>query len=311
MPAKKPPFRIVQLSDLHLTASDDACRSEPKLFGKLEGMNAAFRSLVRCPRVRAADLLLVTGDVADRGDLASWKVFWEGVREAGIRKVRVIPGNHDVCCLGLRASDPKRRARDDLARAIDGMRLGGSEGLSFPWLARVDERIAIIGLNSNNMGNLSGITNAIGKLHLFQLSRVADFLYATRDVPVKIIALHHSPNIPAEEVELKRGLKPTGSMARMAHQIDEAGRLGLHLLSQAHRVRLVVHGHLHRAEVRKVGSVRIVGAPASTELMTVQGKRFFPFFEYTVSGRRPTVRTRLLLLDQAGTSVTEAPRKTR
>ena len=35
-------FRIVQFSDLHLTEKDNGPRSEPKLFGKLRGMNDAF-----------------------------------------------------------------------------------------------------------------------------------------------------------------------------------------------------------------------------------------------------------------------------
>ena len=40
-------FRIAHLSDLHLTEDDKARRSAPKLFGRLRGMNAAFRQIVR------------------------------------------------------------------------------------------------------------------------------------------------------------------------------------------------------------------------------------------------------------------------
>lgn len=293
MTSTQQPFRIVQLSDLHLTAKDDASRSEPKLFGALKGMNEAFRRLVHSQQVRSADLLLVTGDVTDRGDLESWKVFWDAIRSAGIREVQVIPGNHDVCCLGVRRPPSSRQRKDDLARAVKGIGLGGTKHGAFPWLARPEERIAVIGLNSNNLGNISVLDNAVGRLHLYQLSGLADMLHKVRDVPVKIIALHHSPNIPSEEVELKRGLKPSGPLNRGLHQLDPAGRMGLHLLSQTHRVRLIVHGHLHRAEVRRVGAVRIVGAPASTEPVTSQGRRVYPFFEYTITGKKPLVRTRL------------------
>ena len=66
------PFRIVQLSDLHLTGDDAASRSEPRLFGKLRGMNSVFRRLLATKLVRSADRILVTGDVADTGSLAEW-----------------------------------------------------------------------------------------------------------------------------------------------------------------------------------------------------------------------------------------------
>ena len=77
------PLRIAHLSDLHLTSSDAAARSEPRLWGRLAGMNAAFRGLLRSEHVRRADLLLVTGDVTDRGELGSWEVFWEALASCG------------------------------------------------------------------------------------------------------------------------------------------------------------------------------------------------------------------------------------
>jgi len=97
------PFKIAHLSDLHLTARDGASRSEPDLFSPLKGMNVAFRKIATSKAVQASDMVLVTGDVTDRRDIESWKGFWNTVTEAGIKgRVRVIPGNHDVCCLGAR-----------------------------------------------------------------------------------------------------------------------------------------------------------------------------------------------------------------
>jgi len=52
------PFRIVHLSDLHLTGNDGDCRSETKLFAPLRGMNQVFRRLLRARHVQDADLLL-------------------------------------------------------------------------------------------------------------------------------------------------------------------------------------------------------------------------------------------------------------
>jgi len=60
-------YRIVHLSDLHLTARDTDRRSEPKLFGPLRGMNVAFRTILRSPQINKADVVLITGDITDRG----------------------------------------------------------------------------------------------------------------------------------------------------------------------------------------------------------------------------------------------------
>ena len=108
--AKQKPFRIVHLSDLHLTRTDGARRSEPNLFKALKGMNSAFRKIVISKPIQKADIILVTGDVTDRGNIESWAVFWDGIHSAGlIDRTYVIPGNHDVCCLGIRPPG-KRKA---------------------------------------------------------------------------------------------------------------------------------------------------------------------------------------------------------
>ena len=78
------PFRIVHLSDLHLTINEGDCRSETNLFAPLRGMNKAFRRLLRTRHVQDSDLVLLTGDVTDRGDPDTWRV-----RPTGRGTVRV------------------------------------------------------------------------------------------------------------------------------------------------------------------------------------------------------------------------------
>jgi predicted phosphodiesterase len=296
-----PPYRIVHLSDLHLT-SDDACpRSEPRLLRPLRGMNATFRTLLRAPEVRSADLILVTGDVTDRGDSASWSLFARALDDARLAKrVLVIPGNHDVCCLGARL--PLLRsgyARADLDRAARGLRLAmkatpaaffkGSPGGRFPWLAVPTPELAVIGMNSNNLGNLSVISNAMGEVDYFQLERLARLLCRVRSVPVKILVLHHSPNIPGPATARRRGQPPFSALDRAGHQIPEGQRRALRLLCLSHRVRLIVHGHLHRTEDRRVSGVRVIGAPASTEpARAADGRARSAFFSYTLD--RKTLR---------------------
>ncbi len=274
------PFRIIHLSDLHLTINDGDCRSETNLFAPLRGMNQALRRLL--PHVQDADLLLVTGDVTDRGNPDTWKVFWDAVEKAGIAsRVLVVPGNHDVCCLGARLPFRKQAYREaDLQKAIDGL-TQGNQPTKFPWVRIPDPRVAIFGLNSNNLGNFTVLDNAMGEVGYYQLKALANKLHKHRDVPVKMIALHHSPNIPGVDTAIKRGQRPLGTLERLGHQIPQDQRRALLLLCLAHRVRLVLHGHLHTADDRRVSGIRIVGAPASTE---PDGRGAYRFFTYTVHG---------------------------
>ncbi len=282
---------IVHLSDLHLTADDGAPRSEPKIFGHLRGMNATFRQLVMCSLVQDADLVLVTGDVTDTGDLEAWRVFSNAVTQAGlVGKVRVVPGNHDLCCLSLRIFGSQAGWRnEDMARLKAGLRLC-SQDTKFPWAFRPAEHIVLFGLNSNNFGNRSAVENAMGQVGYYQLVAFADLLYKHRTAAVKIVALHHSPNIPWVETALKRGQEPSGPLERWLHEIPRDQRRALLLLCQTHRVRLVLHGHLHGAEDRRVAGVRIIGAPAATEPTNASGR--CEFWTYTIrpSGSRLVCR---------------------
>jgi len=270
---KDRPFTIVHLSDLHLTASDSGSRSEPKLFGKLRGMNAACRKILQTPFVREADLILVTGDVTDRGEIEAWKVFWGAVEAAGLtKKVLVVPGNHDVGCLGFRLPwRSKAYATEGLKRAIDGLRLG-NQPTKFPWAVRPNAGVVIFGLNSNNLGEFRWSGSAGGELKYFELERLAGLLSKHGDVPVKIVALHHSPNIPATETARRRGQKPLGKLERLALQIPQDQRRALRLLCHAAGVRLILHGHVHLNEDRRVGGVRIAGTCASTEPLPLSGR---------------------------------------
>jgi len=259
-------FRIVHLSDLHLTERDDAPRSEPRILGPLSGMNESFRRLIASDVVKQADLILVTGDVTDRGSLREWRLFWSILSAAGLRdRTLAIPGNHDTCNLGLWPLVGKPIVVGGLARASQGLELGCQE-TRFPWTRLVgDSRVLIVGLDSCNHGNWSVLTNAVGRLGEHQLERLARLLRRYANVPVKILTLHHSPNIPRADAERKRGVKATGILSRWGHEMPHEDRFALRLLALTHGVRLVVHGHLHRAEERRVNGVRIIGAPASTE----------------------------------------------
>ena len=159
--SKSEKYKIVHLSDLHLSSDDNASRTEPKIFGPLKRMNEAFRKIVRSTEVQEANLVIVTGDITDRGEHAAWKVFWDAIGSANlIKRTVAIPGNHDVCCLGLRFPE-KHHAAADLQKAVAGLSIG-QEHRRFPWADLREPWLVLFGLNSNNLGNLSAATNAMG-----------------------------------------------------------------------------------------------------------------------------------------------------
>jgi len=282
------PFRIAHLSDLHLTASDRAARSEPKLYGALTGMNAAFRKLAASKPVQQADLVLITGDVTDRGDLAAWEVFWQTVEDAGIKeRIRIVPGNHDLCCLGARLPKARKLYRDeDMARLHQGLAMGGHP-TRFPWAHQPDPRVVLFGLNSNNLGNFTAVTNGMGDIGYYQLKDFASLLHRHRDVPVKIVAMHHSPNIPERQTAIRRGQRPVPLLERIGHQVPQHQRQALNLLCVSHKVRLLLHGHLHTSEDRRITGVRYIGATSSTE--PVDGRLQFPTYTVSAGSHRVSI----------------------
>lgn len=256
------PLAIVHLSDLHLTAEEGAARSEPRLWGKLRGMNGRLRRILRSEPVQSADLVVVTGDVTDAGHLAAWQVMRDAAATAGLSdRLAVLPGNHDVSCLGVRA----RPAAEDFARAAAGLQ-GLGQPSRFPWSRVIDDgRVAILAVDSTRKANVTGLTNALGALGENQLIRLARLLEGHRRVPVKLLLIHHSPNIPAPATSRRRGEAPHGLVTRTLHQLEAGDRRALRVLCRAHGVRAILHGHTHDALDRRVNGVRMIGAPASTE----------------------------------------------
>jgi 3',5'-cyclic AMP phosphodiesterase CpdA len=273
---------LAHVSDLHLTAEDGAARSEVRLLGGLRGMNRNFGRLLADPPLRRADLVVVTGDVTDRGDLAAWERFWEMAETAGLAgRLAVLPGNHDVCCLGLRRTRPRV---EDWARMRAGLARGGHES-AFPWIRRLGPDAALFAVDSTNAGNASALDNARGRLGREQLVALGRALALYADVPHKFLLLHHSPNIPEAATSRRRGEAPTPWWERGAMQLDPFDRRALRLLAAVFRVKAILHGHTHDSLDRTVGGVRIVGAPAATEPDAAGALRYKLLTLYPESGR--------------------------
>jgi Calcineurin-like phosphoesterase len=86
-------LRLAHLSDLHVTEGDDVRlveRASP-------GGNAALERLLDADAVTDADLVLITGDITDRGTAVSWRCFLDAVAERELNdRVVIVPGNHDL-----------------------------------------------------------------------------------------------------------------------------------------------------------------------------------------------------------------------
>ena len=86
-------LRIAHLSDLHVNEGDSVRmveRAHP-------GGNRQLDRVLDAPPLGDADVILVTGDVTDRGTAASWRNFLDALGERELaERVVLVPGNHDI-----------------------------------------------------------------------------------------------------------------------------------------------------------------------------------------------------------------------
>jgi 3',5'-cyclic AMP phosphodiesterase CpdA len=250
---------IAHLSDLHLTSLEDGRRKEDRV----RHMNANLARLLHHEPVQKADLILITGDVSDRGELAAWNVLWSAVRKAGLdlSKILALPGNHDAACLGLRRTRPKV---EDLAIVRSGLERG-RQRRRLPYVRTfAGGDIGVFAVDSVNAGNFNLIDNAVGRIGFHQLAELGGLLRENTSIPCKLVALHHSPNIPSSATSKRRGEKATPFWQRAALQLDRVDRVGLRLLARTFEVKAILHGHTHDNLDRRVSGVRIIGTRDST-----------------------------------------------
>lgn len=86
-------LRVAHLSDLHVNEGASVRmveRAHP-------GGNRQLDRVLDAPPLGDADVILVTGDVTDRGTAASWRAFADAVEERELAdRLILVPGNHDI-----------------------------------------------------------------------------------------------------------------------------------------------------------------------------------------------------------------------
>src|SRR6185436_11457988 len=81
------------------------------------GGNRVLESLLSRPEVQEADLVLLTGDITDRGTAVSWRAALDAIAEHGLTdRTVLVPGNHDLAVVdpwgGLRSTGNRWRKND-------------------------------------------------------------------------------------------------------------------------------------------------------------------------------------------------------
>jgi 3',5'-cyclic AMP phosphodiesterase CpdA len=86
-------LRLAHLSDLHINEAREVRLVEHPM----PGGNAMLERLLASPALDEAELILITGDITDRGTAVSWSRFREALDERGLSdRVILVPGNHDL-----------------------------------------------------------------------------------------------------------------------------------------------------------------------------------------------------------------------
>ncbi|MBW4092609.1 MAG: phosphodiesterase [Proteobacteria bacterium] len=208
---------IAQLTDFHLRPPGLAANRV------VETNMLTARALRALAALRPApDAILLTGDLADRGEPGAYTLLARLLARAGLGPVFAIPGNHDD--------------RATLCAALGTPRTGG-----FLHYAIEDFPVRLVLLDTLVPGA------SHGALCAERLAWLEATLAAAPDRPT-LIAMHHPP--------FATGI---GHMDRIALAAPEDFAA---VLARHPQVRLVVCGHVHRSITTRIGAAVVCIAPS-------------------------------------------------
>lgn len=214
--------RLIQISDTHIVVPPALVSSRLNTVERLEQTVGRIAEVLA--KVGPASALLVSGDITDRGDGASFALFREIVGPLGL-PILAIPGNHD-------RREPMREAFADTACMPETGPLNWVH--DFPGLR-------VIGLDTLVEGQGGGALDA-ATLGFFE-----EALDMAREGPV-LVTLHHPPFQSGMCFMDAIGLENPEALAAIVRGSDR----------EVH----VTCGHIHNVQIGSIGGAPTLSAPA-------------------------------------------------
>ncbi|MDD1779784.1 phosphodiesterase [Enterovibrio sp. ZSDZ35] len=228
--------RIIQLTDTHIVPP-------PKKVSEVLDTYSLFEQAIEkikqdLPKLGQIDGIVVTGDISDHGDVASYEGFKQVIERLAI-PYHVIPGNHD-----LRSS-----MHQCFGEMID---VNQSEEIN--WVAHFHD-IDLVGLDTVIPGSGGG------RLSPSTLQFLASSLDKSSDRPA-LIAMHHPPFESGIQFMDAIGLEGVNEL----HEI----------LTNTQRDVRIICGHLHNSIVCSVGGKTVMSSPATASSFVTDHRQDAP-----------------------------------
>ena len=228
-------------------------------------------SLIEDVRRMGAHHIVIAGDLTNIGNRTEFEMGAQMVSAlGGLRRVTVVPGNHDIDIQRLR-----RPAKVSVSEKLDPY-LGHlfvpktfpkgiykAKKLPFPFVRLLKPDICLICLDSTTFHPIS---NARGSVDQDQLDLLPDILSrpAVRD-RLKVVLLHH------HSTEMPKALKfRARTLDRLVGRMDSVLMEKLTNAEELHEmlafggVGLILHGHKHIPYCSDVAGVRVLCAGSAT-----------------------------------------------
>jgi 3',5'-cyclic AMP phosphodiesterase CpdA len=229
-------MRIAHLSDMHLlepTERPDFGARFVSLGRRLdaEGRLDKARAAVAHARANGAEHFLFTGDLTETGTPAQFEALAAFLDASDLRgdEVTLLPGNHD-------AYTGEHGWRDALEGPLRPWAKGGVVDLGDTLILPIDATF--------HQPVTRSAARLTDELELALESRLEDPAFHRERV---IIAIHHPPHPRPGPWHWVDGLLGCKRLLAMIEHRDNV---------------TVMHGHLHRAQVREHGTSRVIGAAA-------------------------------------------------
>lgn len=212
--------RIAVMSDIHLSSQTTA-GGERKMLDK---SRAIFDRLMRQFKTQKPNLLLVTGDLTEDGDIENHQYVKAGLdqlKAAGV-KVFVIPGNHDLSNLN---EDDFRTMYADFGYGTASVK----DSTSLSYACEPVAGLTLIGIDSHS-GYLSGTT----------LDWVCQQAEEAKNKGRRVIAMMHHPLFPHfNNADLYISTVTIGNYENVRNKLADAG------------IRVILTGHFHTSDIAK------------------------------------------------------------